>query len=130
MGWGYGGYLAVLASQRDANLLKSVIAINAVTDLTEWPSIDLVVGNAPARLSRRSARGQAPKTGVPVLLIHGSLDSVVRPRHASRLTHAYHMFGVKYDELEIADGGYDLNAPAMRREMLNAVDDYLGAHLH
>ncbi|HEU4487486.1 MAG TPA: prolyl oligopeptidase family serine peptidase [Povalibacter sp.] len=130
VGWGYGGYLAVLASQRDANLLKSVIAINAVTDLTEWPSIDLVVGNAPARLSRRSARGQAPKTGVPVLLIHGSLDSVVRPRHASRLMHAYHMFGVKYDELEIADGGYDLNAPAMRREMLNTVDDYLGAHLH
>lgn len=97
VGWSYGGYAALQSVVVDPSLYKSVVAIAPVTDLTllkqdahnftnskmvrEYVgSGDNVVAGSPLR--------HADKIKVPVLLVHGDLDSNVSISHSEKMAGA------------------------------------------
>lgn len=97
VGWSYGGYAALQSVVVDPSLYKSAVAIAPVTDLTllkqdarnftnskmvrEYVgSGDNVVAGSPLR--------HADKIKVPVLLVHGDLDSNVSISHSEKMADA------------------------------------------
>lgn len=97
VGWSYGGYAALQSIVVDPGLYKSAVAIAPVTDLSllkrdaqnftnsklvrEYVgSGDHVVAGSPLR--------HAEKIKVPVLLVHGDLDSNVSISHSEKMVSA------------------------------------------
>jgi dipeptidyl aminopeptidase/acylaminoacyl peptidase len=129
MGWGYGGYLALLGAQRDPGLFRCAIAVNAISDLTEWPSNEQTVASDPAWLSESSPRRHAARMMSPVLLINGSRDAVVHPHHTLRLMRSFAVHGVEYEHLEIPNGTHELHGTQMRIQLLERVQTFLEVRL-
>lgn len=127
MGWGFGGYLALLASQRDPELFQCAIAVNAVTDLREQsPASDGLIGHMPSRFSQSLVRRRSKRA--PALLIYGSHDTVVHPHHAHRVSLPLSPDD-SYERLEIEYGTHELSDPESRARMLDAVERFLISQL-
>ena len=133
MGWGFGGYLALLGSRRDPGLFRCAVGVNAVTDLREQPgnhSVERFIGNVASPLSR-SVRSYDEHSS-PILLVHGSHDTVVHPHHTIRM-----YLGLRDplrdslgdQRIEISEGSHDLSDPRHRTQMLDAVEAFLAKHL-
>ena len=133
MGWGFGGYLAVLGSQRAPELFHCAVAVNGVSELSETPgnhpAVEKVIGNIPSWLSRESARAQAKRTAVPLLLIHGSHDAVVHPHQVHRLARALALRGASYERIEIKQGNHELDEPEARAELLEHLEKFFASTL-
>ena len=115
-GWSYGGYAALAAASRTPQLYQCTIAGAAVSDYVT-AAADGFRGTAP----RSGSTGQiwrdvyevgavqpvreVEKVNVPILLIHGSVDSRVLPKQARLYRDALDRAGkyYKYVELEGAD---------------------------
>ena len=97
VGWSYGGYAALQSVVIDPSLYKSAVAIAPVTDFTllkqdahnfsnskmvrEYVgSGDNVVAGSPLR--------HADQIRIPVLLIHGDLDTNVSISHSEKMASA------------------------------------------
>lgn len=89
-GWSYGGYAALVAAQRDPNIYQCAIAGAAVSRADKWYR-DVVNAYTPKALddwfkTRGVATGVHPfndvaKTNIPLLMIHGDVDSRVLYYH-------------------------------------------------
>lgn len=129
LGWGYGGYLALLGAQRNSELFRCAVAVNAVSDLTEWPAMEQFVGEDVSWISGPSPRSEAQRTASPVLIINGGHDAVVHPHHSVRLIRSYVIKRVEYEHLEIRDGTHELREQAGRAQMLQRVEQFLTKRL-
>jgi dipeptidyl aminopeptidase/acylaminoacyl peptidase len=130
MGWGFGGYLAMIGSQRDPELFRCAVGVNAVTDLREQPgnhAVQRFIGNVASALSR-SVRSYDEHRS-PILLVHGSHDTVVHPHHSIRMSLPLHDSGTRNQRIEISEGSHDLIHPHHRTQMLDAVETFLAQHL-
>lgn len=130
MGWGFGGYLAILGSRRDTGLFRCAIGVNAVTDLREQPgnhSVEKLIGNVPSSFSRSERAYYEQRS--PILLVHGSHDTVVHPHHSVRMSLALSDSGMRDQRIEISEGSHDLSDPRARTQMLEAVEVFLAKHL-
>ena len=91
LGRGYGGYAALLATMRDASLIRCAISIGAPTDLAElrkdvWTKLQVEqIGDGRIGGKAESAVLDSEDIAVPVLLIHGTHDWHVGVAHAKRL---------------------------------------------
>lgn len=115
-GWSYGGYAALIAASRTPQIYQCTIAGAAVSDYVT-AAADGFRGTAP----RAGSTGQVwrdvyeigavqpvrevDKVNVPILLIHGTVDSRVLPKQARLYRDALDRAGkyYKYVELEGAD---------------------------
>ncbi len=89
-GWSYGGYAALVAAQRDPNIYQCAIAGAAVSRADKWYN-DVVNAYTPKALddwfrTRGVTTGIHPyndvaKTNIPLLMIHGDVDSRVLYYH-------------------------------------------------
>ncbi|MDJ0812943.1 MAG: prolyl oligopeptidase family serine peptidase [Woeseiaceae bacterium] len=90
-GWSYGGYAALIAASRTPQIYQCTIAGAAVTDYRQ-AAIDGFRGGSPRGTGKVwdevYERGavqpvkEVPKVNVPILLIHGDVDSRVLPKQA------------------------------------------------
>jgi len=111
-GWSYGGYAALIAAARSPNIYQCVIAGAAVADNNQQ------LNYYRTRLSGASEVEQAgfwsgsispidevSKVNVPMLVVHGSADQRVPPKHADKYVKALKSEGknFKYVELKNAD---------------------------
>lgn len=89
-GWSYGGYAALVAASRTPQIYQCTIAGAAVADYVRSAN-DEVRGYKPTGLNEiwRDRQYQAvqpvdevEKVNIPILLIHGSVDSRVLPKQA------------------------------------------------
>ena len=90
-GWSYGGYAALVAASRTPQIYQCTIAGAAVSDY-EQAAIDGFRGGTPRGTGKVwdevYERGavqpvkEVPKVNVPILLIHGDVDSRVLPKQA------------------------------------------------
>jgi len=97
VGWSYGGYAALQSIAVDPGLYKSAVAIAPVTDLTllkqdarNFSNSKLVreyIGSGENVVAGSPLR-QADKIKVPVLLVHGDLDSNVSISHSDKMASA------------------------------------------
>lgn len=111
-GWSYGGYAALVAASRTPQVYQCVIAGAAVSDRNlqlNYYRFELRGSGQVAQLNMWddsiSPVKEVAKVNVPVLLIHGTVDQRVPPKHA-KLYHRElerHEKNYKYVELEGAD---------------------------
>lgn len=90
-GWSYGGYAALIAASRTPQIYQCTIAGAAVTDYVQ-AAVDGFRGRSPRGTGKvwdeQYERGavqpveEVPKVNVPILLIHGDVDSRVLPKQA------------------------------------------------
>lgn len=90
-GWSYGGYAALVASQREPNIYQCVIAGAAVADAFKtyverksdfFPYADDLSKQRGA-FSGVNPIKNVDKVNVPILMVHGSVDRRVLPYHMS-----------------------------------------------
>ncbi len=111
-GWSYGGYAALVAASRTPQIYQCVIAGAAVTDPIMQVNYyrDRVQGAPYIEQVKMwtesiSPLEEADKVNVPLLLIHGSVDQRVPPKHAEKYRRALEdaSKNFRYVELEGAD---------------------------
>ena len=111
-GWSYGGYAALVAASRTPQIYQCVIAGAAVSDpLMQVNFYRFNMSGAQKIEQLRmwddsiSPLEEAAKVNVPMLLIHGSVDQRVPPKHAKKYRDKLDEHDKQYQfvELEGAD---------------------------
>ena len=133
-GWSYGGYAALQSAAIEPDLFKSVVAIAPVTDLallkresTGFTNSDLVkdfVGSGNNVRSGSPLRNAAA-IKVPVLLVHGDLDSNVGIEHSLKMQSALSSVGKPVTLLRYKGLDHQLEDSDARVEMLTKIGELL-----
>lgn len=130
VGWSYGGYAALQAVATDPTLFKAVVAIAPVTDLTLLKNeekgfadadllSDFVGGGKNAR--NGSPLRNATAIRVPVLLVHGDMDSNVGIAHSLKMQAALQGQGTAVELLRYKALDHQLDDSDARTEMLSHI---------
>lgn len=139
LGWGFGGYSALLGAARNGDTYKCAVSINGITDLEMQINHGIVTGDKPlrrfqigadaAKLKRDSPLQLASDINIPVLLVHGSKDWQVQPDHSKTL--AAVLGRAKKDaKLVIIKGGtHELERQSDRVTLLKEVEAFLAANM-
>ncbi|HKX91501.1 MAG TPA: alpha/beta fold hydrolase [Sphingomicrobium sp.] len=134
LGWSYGGYAALQSAVIEPSLYKAVIAIAPVTDLqmakdearnfTNYDLIQRLIGSGP-HVQEGSPLRHASAINAPVLLVHGTLDNVVRYAESKEMDEALKRAG-KHSELLTFDGlDHNLDDSDARTQMLTKIGELL-----
>lgn len=135
-GWSYGGYAALMAASRTPQIYQCTIAGAAVSDYVTAAN-DGSRGRAPTGTAKVwrdvyeygavQPVKEADKVNVPILLIHGSVDSRVLPKQARLYRDALDKAGkyYKYVELEGADHFYNTLYYEHQIELYTSIIDFL-----
>lgn len=117
-GWSYGGYAALIAAARTPNLYNCSIAGAAVADNFQQ------VNYYRARLSADTASGQeqlnmwtdsvnpideVENVNIPLLVIHGSIDQRVPPKHSAKYVDALKKENKDYEYIKLKDADHFSN---------------------
>ncbi len=144
MGGSYGGYAALAGATVTPGRYACAVSVNGVSDpeymleeakkgsygskgmAAQWWSKSM---GDPKHLRQVSPRAQASRARAPILLIHGTDDSVV-PVEQSRRMHTT-LRGERKDVTYIELKGDDhwLSSASMRTQMLYEVEKFLARHL-
>ena len=135
-GWSYGGYAALIAGSRTPQLYQCTMAGAAVSDYRRAAN-EFSRGSKPRGFSlvwrdvyeygAVQPVDEVDKVNIPVLLIHGSVDSRVLPKQAAVYRDALDEAGkfYKYVELEGADHFYSTLFYEHQIELYESIIDFL-----
>lgn len=139
VGWSFGGYIALLGAQRNADLFRCAVDIAGVSDLNlleeeGYPYINSSVirtqiGTDKKKLNLNSPRLHADEFIVPLLMIHGDMDAQVPFEQSEDMDHALTRASKPHRLIRIPDGDHSLSAEQDRVTLLRAVEAFLGEHL-
>ena len=136
LGWGFGGYEALLSAARNAGTYRCAASINGVVDLAlqdelasqfERRSKDAGVNREKAALN--SPLANAGKIDIPVLLVHGSKDWQVQMDHATEMEDALDKHEKDVTTVIIKNGTHDLDRQSDRMTLLKEVQAFVQEHL-
>ena len=109
-GWSYGGYAALIAASRTPQVYQCTIAGAAVADYVQ-SAVDGTRGYSPDGFGKIwidvyekgavQPVDEVEKVNIPILLIHGSVDSRVLPNQARLYRKALDKAGKYYKFLEL-----------------------------
>lgn len=138
VGWSYGGYAALQSAAIEPNLYKTVVAIAPVTDLallkrdaegfTNAALVKDFVGsgnNARSGSPLRNAAG----IKVPVLLVHGDLDTNVGIEHSVKMQGALSALGKPVTLLRYKGLDHQLDDSDARIEFLTKIGELLDQNI-
>lgn len=130
VGWSYGGYAALQSAATEPKLYKAVAAIAPVTDLQmlkdeykPYSSGQIVadfVGSGP-HLTEGSPLHRAGAIDVPVLLVHGDLDTNVGIAQSEKMDGALRRAGTPSEFLRFKGLDHQLDDSAARSELLTKI---------
>lgn len=83
----------------------------------------------PDKLTATSPARQAARAKAPVLLIHGTEDTVVLPDQSRTMAAALKTAGKPYELLLLEGENHNLTHSATRTQMLEATEAFLAKHL-
>lgn len=134
LGWSYGGYAALQSAATEPLLYKSVIAIAPVTDLAmlkddfrDFTISDIVnreIGTGP-HVAEGSPLRHPTDIRVPVLLVHGDMDTNVKVAHSQKMDAALRSAGRQSDLLTFKGLDHQLSDSDARAQMLMKVGQLL-----
>jgi len=141
-GASYGGYAALMGAIKTPELYRCAISYAGVTDVPAMmrydknqllPSRyrrwrDRMRGEADVNLKDVSPVRRATEVGVPVLLMHGTVDRTVPYRQAEELLKAMKKAGKPLEFIEFEDVEHDIEKSADRIKFLSAVEAFLAKH--
>lgn len=139
VGSGYGGYVTLMEAAQNSGKYRCAVSFAGVTDLVSFVDasrrfsnyglVRAQINNKRSSLKSFSPIALAEDIDVPVLLLHGSQDRLVRVEQSRRMHKALRRKrkNVRYVELE--DGNHVLDAEDQRLELFNAMDQFLTTYL-
>jgi dipeptidyl aminopeptidase/acylaminoacyl peptidase len=144
-GWSYGGYAAMAGATITPELYRCSIAGAGVSDLIKILDEEVggdsnnfafrywrrVIGNVRdhfPRLQKTSAARNADKVAGPMLLIHGTLDTVVRINQSEFMADALKAAGKPYEFVRLEGEDHNLSFLKTRVQTFKAVEAFLLKH--
>ena len=139
VGWSYGGYAALLGAVRNADLYRCAVSVAGVSDLSllEAQTSNFVngaivreqIGTLRQKLKDDSPQRHADSVNMPVLMIHGDMDSQSNVQQSVamdyELTHAHK----KHELVIIKDGWHALSLESERTKLLTTIERFLAENL-
>jgi dienelactone hydrolase len=135
VGWGFGGYAALLAATRDGSLFRCAVSIAGISDLqllereawytTTSGIVEEQVGSDTEKLKADSPRRHADRVSIPVLIVHGSADAQIDVDNSREMDAALRRAGKKVDYLELKDADHQMSDTEARTAILQAVEKHL-----
>jgi dipeptidyl aminopeptidase/acylaminoacyl peptidase len=139
VGWSFGGYIALLGAQRNADLFRCAVDIAGVSDLNllidEGHNYlnsrvrETQIGSDKVKLKLNSPLQHAADFNVPLLMLHGDMDAQVPFEQSEEMDRALTRAGKPHQFIRIPDGDHQFSAVKDRIVQLNAIDAFLGEHL-
>ncbi|MCZ6617668.1 MAG: prolyl oligopeptidase family serine peptidase [Gammaproteobacteria bacterium] len=138
VGSSYGGYMALVSSFKAVGRIRCAVSLAGISDLrrtvVRMQSFDLVERNRSRiqygpSLLLNSPLHQVRHIGVPLLIVHGDLDSIVGVRHSRDLARALAAHDKPFEYLEQAAGDHYLSARWQRMEFFATMGRFLETHL-
>jgi dipeptidyl aminopeptidase/acylaminoacyl peptidase len=135
MGWGFGGYAALLGAVRNGEVYKCAVSIGGISDLKMLTNHGIVtgeetlrrqqIGTDKAKLARDSPLQQANKIRIPVLLVHGAKDWKVQPDHSDDMAKALTRNKSENRLVLIKGANHELERQSDRVTLLKEVEAFL-----
>jgi dipeptidyl aminopeptidase/acylaminoacyl peptidase len=138
MGWGFGGYEAMLSATRNSGTYRCAVSINGIADLGLQKELDAELGRKRQRqdIAATQEKGtpdsplaNAAKVNIPILLIHGTKDWQVQLDHTRELEDALTNDDKDVTTVEIKNGSHDLDRQSDRMTLLKEVQEFLKQNL-
>ncbi|HEY6125396.1 MAG TPA: alpha/beta fold hydrolase [Steroidobacteraceae bacterium] len=135
MGWGFGGYAALLGAARNSDTYRCAVSIAGISDLEMQKEEAVIfgdkdfrraqIGTDAAKLKRDSPLQNVEQIGIPVLLVHGTKDWQVQVDQTRALSKALDK-RKKVQRTVILDGaGHDLERQSDRVTLLKEIEAFL-----
>ncbi len=139
VGWSFGGYIALLGAQRNADLFRCAVDIAGVSDLNllideghnflNYQVEETQIGTDKAKLKLNSPLQHAADFNVPLLMLHGDMDAQVPFEQSEAMDRALTRAGKPHQMIRLPDGDHQFSAVNDRVTLLRAVEGFLGDHL-
>jgi alpha-beta hydrolase superfamily lysophospholipase len=139
MGASAGGFTVLNLLARQPGLVSAAVVAFPVTDLVGMLStthryeahyFESLIGPWPESESRYVGRGvDAALLRDPVLLLHGTADTVVPIEHSRSLVGALGVLGGSVEMIEYGDEGHGWRKRATLIDELNRIEAFLDAHI-
>ena len=139
MGWGFGGYAALLSAARNGELYRCAVSIAGIADLAMYQDHGSVIGQEPFRraqigtdkekLRRDSPLQNATQVNIPVLLVHGTKDWQVQVDQSNAMERALQKNSKSVETVIIKGGSHELERKSDRVTLLKAVEAFLARNL-
>lgn len=138
-GASYGGYAALMSAALHSDSFKCAASFAGVTDLerivsyarrfTNKKVVERQLGKDWDALEATSPVNLAEQITIPVLLIHGEDDRVVRVVHSQQMHEALEDEDKQVEYIELPQGDHYLSAQQNRVKALDAILKFLNKHL-
>jgi dipeptidyl aminopeptidase/acylaminoacyl peptidase len=139
LGWGYGGYAALLGAARNGDTYKCAVSIGGIADLDMYVDHGVVtgdkelrryqIGSDPAKVAKDSPVNLADQFSIPVLLIHGSKDWKVQVDQSKAMAKALQRKNRKVELVIIKGATHELERQSDRVKLLTEVESFIGARI-
>jgi dipeptidyl aminopeptidase/acylaminoacyl peptidase len=140
LGWSFGGYVALVGAQRNADLFRCAISIAGLSDLGMLISeesrymnmaqvVQKQIGTDKEKIRRDSPRLHTSEVTIPVLLIHGDRDAQVDLEQSQSMDAALTRSGKPHRFVMIKDADHQMSAESARVTLLHEIETFLGAHV-
>ncbi|MCI3952813.1 MAG: acylamino-acid-releasing enzyme [Burkholderiales bacterium] len=145
VGDSYGGYAALAGAALTPDLYACAVSINGISDLPEFLAWrekmtgdesnsfffwrDSIGDSLDSRIAEVSPASVARNVRAPILLIHGTNDSVVPIAQSELMANALKSAGKTYEFIRLESEDHWLSSSATRVRLLGAIDKFLAPHL-
>ncbi|MCL1091456.1 S9 family peptidase [Shewanella profunda] len=139
VGASYGGYAALMGAAMAPDLYRCAVSVAGVTDVaylvkssrrsTNYEVVKEQVGSDFDALYDRSPISKASKITVPVLLLHGDKDRVVRVQHSREMYDELKSLKKPVEYIELENGDHHLSNNDHRLTTFKALDRFLADNL-
>lgn len=138
VGASYGGYTALVSAYKYADKIDCAVSVAGISNLERM--VQRLYNFDLARRNRARIQGtrdlvanspirQADAFNVPVLLLHGNRDTVVRVKQSRELARALTRLGKPHRYVEQEFGDHFLSMGSQRREFFSEMGAFLDQHL-
>lgn len=138
MGWGFGGYEALLSAVRDGDHYRCAVSIGGIVDLEGQQQIGESLGNSDFKrevgtdrpqFKRDSPLVNAYQIDIPVLLVHGTKDWQVQMDHSKAMEGELVKNKKQVTAVYIKGATHDLDRKSDRVTLLQSVEAFLAKNL-
>ena len=145
VGASYGGYAALAGASFTPDLYACAISVNGIADIPQMAGFirersgedsdsyrywrDLIGDPSEKDLIAFSPSRSIDTIRAPILLIHGTSDTVVPPGQSKNFAQLLKQHGKHYQYIELPGEDHWLSTSQSRQTLLEAMDAFLAAHL-
>lgn len=139
VGASYGGYAALMGAAMTPDLYRCAVSVAGVTDVaylvkssrrhTNYEVVKEQIGSDLDALYERSPISKAANINIPVLLLHGDKDRIVKVEHSREMYDELKSLKKPVEYIELENGDHYLSNNDHRLATFKALDKFLADNL-